>query len=451
MSLAANEERRRIVFVCRQPVGESLRSARALAELKGVVLLGICECPSADHCADVFADLICVADIHDGVQLLAAAQTLTQRHGVLDKIVTTQETLLEATAKAGEALGLQGMEVAAIQRALDKSLLRSILAQAGIQTARGAVLTDEDAARRFVETVGFPVVLKPVSGSGGLSTWCIRSAAQLERALGLQRPSLANPVLAEEFLQGEELCFDTITVANEPRFFSICCYRPSIMDALENQRTQWTCVMPRDISGERYRGFIEQGLAATRALNVGNAMTHMEGFLLDQGGVCFTDATLRPAGARIGPMLAFAYDIDPYFAWARVAVDGCFDGPWERKYAVGTIFLRGPGTGKIDQLAGFEIVQQKIGDLLAEVHLPRVGAAKSATYTGDGYITVRHPETDAIVEALQLIEQTVRISYTEPAVSALTGEDFDQEWAERLNYQELNKPAWESNSALPQK
>src|ERR1043165_9117089 len=25
----------------------------------------------------------------------------------------------------------------------------------------------------------------------------------------------------------------------------------------------------------------------------------------------------------------------------RIDVDGCFDGPWERKYAVGTIFLRG--------------------------------------------------------------------------------------------------------------
>ncbi len=105
--------------------------------------------------------------------------------------------------------------------------------------------------------------------------------------------------------------------------------------------------MPRDITADRYSKFIEQGLAAVRALKVGNAMTHLEGFLLEGGRVRFTDATLRPAGARIGPMLAFAYDVDPYRVWARVSVDGCFDGPWERKYAVGTVFLRGrrPGTG----------------------------------------------------------------------------------------------------------
>ena len=69
-------------------------------------------------------------------------------------------------------------------------------------------------------------------------------------------------------------------------------------------------------------------------------------------GRCFIDATLRPAGARIAPMLAFAYDIDPYLVWARVMLDGCFDGPWERKFAVGTVFLRGAGSGKIESVDG---------------------------------------------------------------------------------------------------
>ena len=135
-------------------------------------------------------------------------------------------------------------------------------------------------------------------------------------ALGLMRPTAENAVLAEEYLRGQELCIDTITIENEPRFYSLCYYRPSILEALEDPRIQWCCVMPRDLGGELYRDFIEQGLAAVRTLSIGNAMTHMEGFLVE-GEVRFTDATLRPAGARIGPMLAYAYDIDPYVAWAR--------------------------------------------------------------------------------------------------------------------------------------
>jgi hypothetical protein len=359
--------------------------------------------------------------------------------------------LLDAAAQAGEALGVRGMDVSTVRRALDKSLLRSTLAQTDTRTARGRVITDSDDARRFVEAIGFPVVLKLLGGSGGLATWCIRNAEQLELALDLMRPSLKTPVLAEEYLRGQELCIDTITIANEPRFHSICCYRPSILEALENPAVQWTCVMPRDISGDRYREFVKQGLAAVRALSVGNAMTHMEGFLLEEGGVSFTDATLRPAGARIGPMLAFAYDIDPYLAWARVAVDGCFDGPWERNYAVGTIFLRGIGAGLVARVDGVESIRQRLGDLLVEFHVPRVGAPKSATYTGDGYLTVRHPETHVVEEALQVIAQIVQITYTQPAPAGSANETIDEQWSQRmLGFdKQLSRPVWDTNDSMP--
>jgi len=216
---------------------------------------------------------------------------------------------------------------------------------------------------------------------------------------------------------------------------SVCLYYPSILEALEQPETQWTCVMPREI--DLYHDFIAAGLAAVRALSVGNSMTHMEGFLDSDGRLLgFTDATLRPAGARIGPMLGFAYDVDPYRAWARAAVDGCFDGPWERKFAVGTIFLRGAGSGVIQKVDGIEMVNQQLGELLVDFRWPKAGMKKSDTYTGDGYITIRHPDTDRVKSALQFIQDTVHISYSEPEASLPWGERFQ-------NYQELNRPAWE--------
>jgi hypothetical protein len=448
-SLQQPERARRVVFVTRRPVGESLRSARAIRKLDGVQLLGICEeLPRADE-PEIFAELISVDDTHSAEQLIAAALKLGERHGPLEQIVTAQETLLEPVAKANETLGLRGMTVATVRRALNKSCLKQILAQAGIKTARDRLITSSADARRFVSEVGFPVVLKPLGGSGGLATWRIRDNEQLELALALIEPSTETAVLAEDHLRGQELCIDTITVANEPRFHSICCYRPSILEALENPQVQWMCIMPRDITGDRFRDFIEEGLSAVRALSVGNAMTHMEGFLLEDGGVSFIDATLRPAGARIAPMLAFAYDMDPYLAWARVAVDGCFDGPWQRKYAVGTVFLRGEGSGFVEQVEGLDTVRRQVGELLVEARVPRAGAMKSATYTGDGYITIRHPETHAVEDALQLIAQTVRITYSQtqsPAVPA--GIANREQWSQYLQHfdKQLNKPAWDDDT-----
>ncbi len=448
MSLAQQDNaRRRVVFVSREMTGESWRHARAIKSLEDVCLLGIAEHLPDANVEQVFEEVACVGDAHDSDQLIAAACELAGKHGGLDRIVTTHEILLKAAARAGEALGLDGLSVSTVRRVLDKSCLKPILERAGIDTARDRVLTDCEDARRFANEVGFPIVLKPLGGSGGLATWCIRSLEQLDTALGLMRPSAASAVLAEEYLRGREMCLDTITIENEPRFYSLCYYRPSILEALEDPQIQWSCILPRDMSGDIYRDFVEQGLAAIRALSIGNAMTHMEGFLVE-GGVRFTDATLRPAGARIGPMLAYAYDIDPYFAWARVAVDGCFDGPWERKYAVGTIFLRGLGSGQVKEVRGMEAVESEIGDSLADVRLPRVDAAKSVTYTGDGYITVRHPETEAVLDALDFIVRTVEITYSDPESSRSAGVSATEQWKERLQYfdRQLYKPVWESDS-----
>ena len=433
---------RRIIFVARSFTGESLRTARALKTLENVELYGICDKPFVNVDLSLFRDVVCVDDTQDSEQLSQAATSLQQKHGTLNRIVTTYETLLEPVAKTAEALGLAGMRVETVRRALDKSSLIATLKKACVGTARSLVCIASAAARSFAEGLGFPVILKPLNGSGGLATWSIHDAQQLDLALELTGPSPSCPLLVEECLNGQELCLDTITIANEPRFHSLCLYRPSILEALEDPAVQWRCVMPRDIDDDRYRQFIAQGLDAVRALSVGDAMTHMEGFLLEDGRVCYTDATLRPAGARIAPMLAHAYEIDPHLAWARATLDQSFDGPWSRKFAVGTVFLRGAGSGQIQSIEGFEIVERELKDVIVEVCLPRAGAVKASTYTGDGYVTVRHTETAAVEAALDFVSHTLRINYSDAGpVPALR-----DEWSKRLQYNQLYKPAWEIDS-----
>ena len=415
---------RRIVFVCRSATGEALRSATAIKRLDNVTLFGICE--SADA-GNVFAEMVRISDVHDPQQLIDAAKEF----GSLSRIVTAQETLLLPVAEVNETLGLDAMSPEVVARTLDKSKLKSTLRQAGITTPRDKIVNTPEDARRFVEEVGFPIVLKPLKGSGALTTFRITNEEQLMGILRLVNP----PVIAETYVHGQELCFDTVTIANEPQCYSICCYYPTIIEALEDPTKQWRCVMPRALTS--YKLFIQLGLAAVQAMQVGNAFTHMEGFINSSGPAGFIDATLRPAGARIGPMFGFAHEVDPYHLWARVAVDDTFDGPLERMFAVGTIFLRGQGSGSVETINGIEQIQHELNDVIVESRWPRIGGPKSATYTGDGFITVRHPEISVVQNALDFIDQTVRISYS----SSQPSESF---WSDRLlNFRELNKPAWD--------
>jgi hypothetical protein len=398
-----NQQRRRILFVCRSESGESSRAAQALADLENV------EVVTTDP------------------------EKLNGEHGPLDLIVTAQETLLESVAAANERLGLSAMSVETVRRTLNKSQLKATLQNAGINTPRYELVRAPKDIERFVSQTGFPVVLKSVVGSGALATVVLRSEGDLKRVTQLEG-DLAD-FIVEEYVEGRELCIDTITTDGEPRFYSICSYEPSILEAVERAETQWRCVMPREM--DACADFITEGLKAIRALGIGNAMTHMEGFIDTSGRPWFTDATLRPAGARIAPMLAHAYDIDPYRAWARVAVDGRFDGPWERKYAVGTIFLRGVGSGVVEKVSGPELVQNRFNDLLVDARWPRPGATKSVSYTGDGFVTIRHPETAVVHDALTTIGELVHIKYSSDSTAAAN-------WRDRLsNFAELNRPAWD--------
>ena len=400
---------RRVVFVCRALAGEASRCARAIQQLDDVTLLTI-------------------ENVDDVAGLIEAVRSL----GGIDRIVTAQETLLAAVAEANEALGLEAMTSQVVARTLDKSKLKSRLRQAGVGTPRDQIIERAEDARRFVDEVGFPIVLKPLNGSGALTTFRITTEDQLAGILKLIEP----PVIAETYVAGQELCFDTVTIANEPQCYSVCCYDPPILDALEAPGSRWRCVMPRDLSA--YKPFIDQGLTAVRALHVGYAITHMEGFIDASGQPAgFVDATLRPAGARIGPMFGYAHDVDPYRLWARVAVDDVFDGPLERKYAVGTIFLRDPGSGFVEIVDGMETVKAELSTMIVEARWPRIGGSKSATYTGDGFITVRHADTSVVHDALDFIDRTIRITYS-------SAQPKETGWSERMgNFRELNKPAWD--------
>jgi hypothetical protein len=86
---------------------------------------------------------------------------------------------------------------------------------------------------------------------------------------------------------------------------------------------------------------------------------------------------------------------------------------------------------------GIETVQEELSSVIIESRWPRIGGPKSATYTGDGFITVRHPQTSVVHEALDFIEQTVRITYSSP-------QPVETAWSERIdNFRKLNKPAWD--------
>ena len=353
-----------------------------------------------------------VDDALDPQQLVDAVRGLSKQMAPVERLVGALEQLQVPMAHAREVLGLDGMSVETALNVRDKSRMKSVLRAAGVPCARHQLVTNPDDALAFAKDVGFPLVAKPPAGAGAQATYRLDDLSALRGWLEAIPPHADAPGLLEEFLVGDEHTFDSVTVGGETVFSSISDYFPTPLDVLRQPWIQWTVVLPREQNGPGYERIWEEGPAALRALGVRDALTHMEWFRRPDGSIAVSEVAARPPGAQISSMLGYVHDVDFYQVWAELVILGTFDPP-ERRYAAGTAYLRGQGRGRVRAVHGVEELQREIGDLVVEARLPEVGQPASSSYEGEGYVIVRHPDTDVVRDALHRIITRIRIELVE--------------------------------------
>jgi Carbamoyl-phosphate synthase L chain, ATP binding domain len=353
-----------------------------------------------------------VDDALDPRQIAGAVAGLQHQMGRVERLVGALEQLQVPLAQVREGLGIEGMDVRTAINVRDKSRMKETLQAAGVPCARHALVHDRGAALAFAEQVGFPLVAKPPAGAGAQATFRLDDGDMLLRWLDAVSLSPGAPALLEEFLTGEEHSFDSVSLGGSTVWASISDYSPPPLEVLRNPWIQWTVLLPRDISGERYAGIHHWGPAALHALGVRDALTHMEWFRRPDGSVAVSEVAARPPGAQLTSMHGYAHDFDLYSAWAELVILGRFSVP-ERKYAAGTAYLRGMGRGRVRAVHGVDEVQRDVGHLVVEARLPHPGQPGASDYLGEGYVIVRHPDTGIVAGALQRIVSGVRVELAE--------------------------------------
>merc|ERR1711907_712925 len=85
--------------------------------------------------------------------------------GSVDAICTFCELSVPLVSRLCETFGLPGMKPDCVDTARNKHATRAALKKAGLPTPRNILITSEAEIETAAATVGFPAVLKPVSGA----------------------------------------------------------------------------------------------------------------------------------------------------------------------------------------------------------------------------------------------------------------------------------------------
>jgi biotin carboxylase len=404
---------RNVLFVAPFPIETTMRFVRATSKLDDVRLLGIVHTPPEGDDARLYDDMVCVTRPLDGQDVLDGVEVLRRRYGQPHRIIGILEPLMVQIAEARAKFGVEGTRPKVAELFRDKASMKDALRAAGLPVARHKLVTCEADARAFAEEVGFPIVLKPPAGMGAKATFRVTSVETFLRAVQGMRVSAEAPVLAEEMLRGREHSMETITIGGRAVTSSFSDYLPSCLDVVENAWIQWACILPREIDAPVYQKADKMGCAAIEALGLDSGMTHMEWFEREDGSLAIGEIAQRPPGANITRMTGLAHDIDPYRAWARAVVDGELDAPWHRKYAVGCAFIRGMGQGRVAHVTGVQEVNDAVGRFVAESKLPQLGAPKSDSYEGDGFLIFRHESTEKVRAMVKFAIETMKVHYAE--------------------------------------
>ena len=398
-------------FVAPYLLDATTRFVEAAARLPGVELaLVTCE-PEERLPTELRSSLAAhwrIDDALDAGQIAEAVQALGEQLGPVQRLLAVLEQLQVPVAQVREHLGIAGMDAATAQNFRDKAQMKSVLRAAGVPCARHQLADSAAAVAGFAQEVGFPLVVKPPAGAGAKSTFRLDDLDDLRVWLEAAPPGPDRLALLEEFLTGEEGSYDSVMVDGQIVWDSVSSYLPTPLEVLRNPWIQWIVLLPRDTGGPENAGIRAIAPTALHALGLHTGLTHLEWFRRPDATVAVSEVAVRPPGAQISSMLCYAHDFDLYGAWAQLMVHGSFAPP-ERSWSVGTVFLRGQGTGRVRAVHGLDGLPPEVSSVVVESRLPEPGQLSSSSYEGDGYIIVRHPDTAVVTNALRRLVTGVRV------------------------------------------
>jgi len=218
--------------------------------------------------------------------------------GPADGIATFVELSVPMVARLSEALGLPGPKPQSVDNARDKYATRRCLKAAGLPTPRNALIRSEAEVVAAAQQVGFPAVIKPVSGAASLGVKKVMSIAELQscyrevvaelKTLVVTSGALVKgdgsgagvdadkvidlTVLMEQFLDGCEVDVDIIFSENDWRYAAVADNGPT----LEPYFNETWAVCPSLLPREKQVGLKELAVGAVRALGFEVGVFHVE-------------------------------------------------------------------------------------------------------------------------------------------------------------------------------
>ena len=313
-----------------------------------------------------------VSSLENEEEVYRAVAFLIFKHGRIDWLESNNEYWLERDARLRTAFHItSGFQEDDIPRIKYKSRMKEYYARVGIPTARYHLVDTMEGCRKFIEEVGYPVVVKPDNGVGASHTYRLENQEQLEEFMQTKEADVS--YIMEEFVFAEVNSYDAIIDSHGNPIFETGNVSPvSIMDIVNNEDNAIFYIV-KELAGDTRQA----GRATAKSFNARSRFVHFEFFRLQKdqeglgrkGELVGLEVNMRPSGGFSPDMMDFACTTDVYKIWAdMIAFDKTEMHPGERQYCA----FAGRRDGKRFVLSHEAVMEKYRQNIRMEDRLPEV-------------------------------------------------------------------------------
>lgn len=294
----------------------------------GANVLGIADAPYHEllpEVRDALTEYYRVGDMHDYDALLRACGYFTHAYGRIARLDSLNEYWLEVESRLRDDFNIPGLRGSGIDAIRRKSCMKERFRAAGVPVAPGRVVRSLADARKLIDEIGYPVVVKPDAGVGALGTYRLENDPDLERFFQ-HKP--ATDYIMEGFVEGTIYSFDGLADhKGQLVFYTAHTYSQGIMETVnEGRHVSYHSLRQIPPALETL------GRACVKSFEVAERFFHIEFFRTAADRFVGLEVNIRPPGGYTTDMFNYACDIDIYAAWAGLLTGGEMTLNYARKY-----------------------------------------------------------------------------------------------------------------------
>ncbi len=293
----------------------------------GVNVLGIGDAPFDEipyELKDCLTEYYRVDNLGNYDEMVRAVGYFTFHYGKIDWLESNNEYWLEMDAQLRTDFNITtGAQNDFIEQIKFKSKMKESYRAAGVPVARHHMVRTIDAARAFIRTVGYPVIVKPDNGCGAEATYKLKNEDDLQNFFA-HLPAI--PYIMEEYINGTIVSFDGVADSHcVPLFYTSNVFPTPLLDIVSQKGdlAYWTQKsVPAALK--------DVGFRTIKAFGAKSRFFHCEFFQLNEdkpglgkkGDYVALEVNMRPAGGYTPDMINFANSVDCYQIWADMV---CYD------------------------------------------------------------------------------------------------------------------------------